>query len=402
MFKTTIITSLGILLMLTNFSYASSGKLVLTQNTTLSEDHSDGQIVLMAPGIKLDCAGFKLIATSSTFPGDGSPVSFVMTVRDNTSIENCKMEGGTTIHSAVGIALRSNGNTVKNNTMNNVSIGIDANLSNGNTINGNSVTNANLGYLIYRSNNNNVYDNTATDVVRSGLVVGPFVNGMGFAILDSSFNSMHDNKSTRAYEGFVVDSSGLTATTNNVLDNNTAIGSTSVSLDNGGFRLGGTADYKSSNNILQACSAIEGASVGFVVVKASKNELFENNANKNGDHGYLIDRSDNIRMTKNTASLNGLSGFSLKNSSGFMMKENTASSSLLGFHFLNSSNSNGLGVKENVVSSNGTGLKIENSQNILFLKNIIAGSETIDINQDAASTGNTYKDNKFGSSVGVP
>ncbi len=162
---------LGLVLVATVFTFsismspvdATTGTLVVSADTTLTENHN-GNIVIDADGVTLDCAGFSVT-------GSGSGSGIVLATKTGVTVKNCNVTGF-----IVGIFLLSfsNSNTLTDNTASNNSVGILLGLSSGNTLTDNTASNNNIGIRLFRSSGNTLTDNTASN------------NGIGFFVVSAS------------------------------------------------------------------------------------------------------------------------------------------------------------------------------------------------------------------------
>jgi parallel beta-helix repeat protein len=118
----------------------TSGTLVITSNTTLTEDHH-GSIVIEADGVTLDCAGFRVVGPSSD-PSiqDG----IVVALRTGVTIRNCTVEG---FPRGIILATSSGTTVVHNRLIGNGDNGLYLSNSDGSVITENVATgNSGSGY----------------------------------------------------------------------------------------------------------------------------------------------------------------------------------------------------------------------------------------------------------------
>ena len=128
--------------------YGTSGNLIITTDTILTEDHL-GSIFILADGVTLDC-------DSHTVTGSGSLTGIGLDGRTGVTIRNCNVT-----NFVFGFNLtRSSGITLEGNT---------ASLNSGN------------GFILQVSSNNILFDNTANNNVN------------GFAMFESSENLLEGN-----------------------------------------------------------------------------------------------------------------------------------------------------------------------------------------------------------------
>src|SRR4051794_29183009 len=161
----------------TALASASSGVLVVTSNTTLSEDHQ-GQIVIAADGVTLDCA-------RHVVSGPG-PFGILLSGRSGVTVKNCDVTG---FGHGIGV-LSSNGNTFTNNVSHDNSLtgfafdqGGSANRLAGNTARGNGGN----GFQIVGQSNMTLENNTA---VANG-------DTAGIALGFSNNNVLRQNRSSQ-------------------------------------------------------------------------------------------------------------------------------------------------------------------------------------------------------------
>jgi len=208
----------------------TTGTLIITEDTTLTEDHLD-RIVVVANGVTLDCKGFS-VTGSGRFSGVG--ISIFST---GVTIKECHVSNffeGFRLHPS------SSDNILIRNTANN-------NFSN--------------GFAIQTSSRNIFKKNTSND---NG--VNFTFGGAGFAFDSSSDNVLKQNTSTgNITNGFAFGHSfGPSPSTGNVLEKNTAI-------DNGnwGFVLVSGA----SNNVLKKNTSTNNSIDGFNLQSSHGNIL---------------------------------------------------------------------------------------------------------------------------------
>jgi len=195
-------------------AFATSGTLTITSDTKLTEDHN-GNIVIGADNVILDCKGFSVIGT-----GSGNGIS--LSSRTGVTVKNC-----TVMDFNVGIRfLNSDNNTLEKNTANDNSRGIrflnsDNNTLEKNTANGNS----NNGIDIRNSDENTLEKNTVENNVRDGFLVNSVSN-------DNTFTK--NNSNDNGGFGILDFSSGTgTAGTTNTYNKNECSGNTGSSDPSG-------------------------------------------------------------------------------------------------------------------------------------------------------------------------
>lgn len=210
------------------------GTLFLTESTTLIQNH-DGNIVIGADNITLDCAGHTL-----TGPGRTSGVAGIdVNQRTGVTVKNCILRDfndAFRVHDSSGnsfidntmatlrqgfILIRSDDNVLRGNMVSDANdfFGIQLDRSNGNTLTDNTVVESEHGFILYNSDNNTLTGNTAS---RNTTGVGGRVGGNGFGVsVDSNFNLLSGNVSTDNIVGFAVfdDATGNTLSNNQALRN---------------------------------------------------------------------------------------------------------------------------------------------------------------------------------------
>jgi parallel beta-helix repeat protein len=258
----------------------------VTTDTTLTEDH-DGNIVIDADNVTLDCAGHTVMGTGT----DGSAGTGVsIQGRTNVTVKNCHVTnffqgfavGGSTAIDLTENSANSNGEgfavdgpstdvTLEGNTANNNnSWGFIVASASGNTLIGNEASgNGANGFVLDTASDNELDSNEASG------------NGAHqFALGDSHQNHLLNNTSGGgAGDGFALMQS----------DGNTLEGNTATSSDEtAGFTLG-----NSSDNVLMRNVAEGNAGNGFHVFFASSGNSFTaNSSHANGFSGFHDDTVD--------------------------------------------------------------------------------------------------------------
>jgi parallel beta-helix repeat protein len=234
----------------------------ITSDTTLTEDHN-GQIVIIADDVTLDCDGYKVT-------GIGSGIGIDMNGRSGVTVRNCDVSGfaaginlsltdeslieDNSVHDNVGgdfpcgiVVRNSPNNIVRNNVASrNGADGIhvisgvtppdsDGNTIEGNTFTGNGRTNSDrFGILVAWSNNNTVRDNIASKNPGGGISlhyadsnsvyrnvtddngVVEDGNGAGIGLFGSNSNTVSDNEASgNALSGISVADGGNNVFTSN-------------------------------------------------------------------------------------------------------------------------------------------------------------------------------------------
>jgi parallel beta-helix repeat protein len=169
----------------------TTGTLVITTDTTLTEDH-DGPISIVADGVTLDCDGH---AVSGYDSEEG--VGILLRGVSGATVKNCTVFGD-----VVGILIDdSHNNTVKNNV---ATGGLDSAFridgGTGNTLKGNHAEfSGSHGFELAFASHNTLLRNTS----ENNHFVSP--NGAGFAINDYSHsNVLRDNEATSNFSGLLL------------------------------------------------------------------------------------------------------------------------------------------------------------------------------------------------------
>jgi len=286
---------------------ATSGTLVVTSDTTLSEDHS-GNLVIGADGVTLDCAGH-LIAGAGWAGID-------LTGRTGVTIRNCRVSGFT-----VGVWLNgSSGNAIVGNTTSGNANGILLfGGSSTNVVRGND-TSGNVDYGIFLddgSNANTVAGNVANGMQYSGIFllnvsddtlsgntassnggapVGPLDAGQGIYL----FNADHTTLDGNSASGNVSDGFQLRFSTGNRLTGD----------DGSRNQRDGIALWDSSSgNTVDGATLNGNTSDGAQVVISPSNTLSNSTGNGNGAYGFDVNRSNNVTFAGNRAADNTYGGF---------------------------------------------------------------------------------------------
>ena len=230
---------------------ASSGTLVITSNTTLTEDRT-GSIIVARNGITLDCAGHTVTGT-----GPGSATGVELTGRNNVTVEDCHV----TNFDRGFLVVETSGSTFLNNVAeNNQLSGFDLFDSSGDALIGNRAD-GNLvhGFSAVGGGNHTAKGNSASGNAHTG-----------FNFISSANNTIKENLSTDNGDNGI----DINASSGNEVRGNTATG-------NGLFGI--------------ALSSF-----------AHDNTVKDNVASGNGEFGIVLFDASNNRMTGNTALSNGV------------------------------------------------------------------------------------------------
>jgi parallel beta-helix repeat protein len=394
---------------------ATSGTLVITANTTLTEDHN-GTISIWADDVTLDCADHRI-------SGPGS-AGIRIDSRRGITVRNCDVSGffhgivmlgasettvsGNRAHdnTAAGIVMDQNsmsnivaGNTVVANGHN----GIQISFSHGNTIRGNRAENnaGTGGIALGGSNDNVVSGNTSTGNANFGIT------------LDGAGNSVASNVVTS--NGTIGSFGGGIAVFANSTDS--LITDNLVSENNEGIRLHGADRAVVSGN-----RALGNRGFGFVVLESNNGDVIENAARGNGGVGFLLESSSQNALRSNKARDNAEPGFwlrvganenvlednhAIRNSEGFVVDIQSTRNTLIANTALENQNtgywvrdgSHGTVMRRNLSQANTWGIVVWDIESSTFEANSIMrnggggiGLERADGNElvGNATNGNYY------------
>jgi parallel beta-helix repeat protein len=309
---------------------ATSGELIITSDTMLTEDH-DGTIVVRADGVTLDCGGHTVSGHRWLW--------YVILVDgyDDVGIRNCLVTDGLNGIAVVGLSERTlvAGNTAFDNEAAGIAadravgtriIGNEASQNGGNGIqvidvtgvnvtgnaswqNGRGIGTAGADTGVFRENT--LHDNrgpglsferSAGNVVDSNLATR---NGDGFAVLASSMgNRLTSNlASANDLSGFLLDDAHGNTLTGNV----SRLNGFSPDEARTGFDV-----WHSSGNLLRRNRSAANASNGYYAFESSNNTFHANTATRNTHNGFgLDDGARSNTLIDNLAVGNGESGFFL-------------------------------------------------------------------------------------------
>jgi parallel beta-helix repeat protein len=302
---------------------ATSGTMAITSDTTLTEDH-EGNIVVDADGVTLDCAGHTVTST-------GAEQAIHVDAHSDVTIRNCLVTNpygngiavtgyaertlvvaNTAYDSAnAGIAADQAVDTriIRNTASDNAGNGIQVIDATGVLLNGNSVSgNEDWGIATAEASDGVFRGNTANDNGMDGFGLGNSTgitlrsndargNGRyGFSLWRSQDCVVSGNTARRNSDGF-----GLSRSSQNVLTQNT-------SVENG---MNGFLVFASDDNVLrsnvsnrnhQDHKAAEGA--GFQSVRSDRNVYTGNVAFANDDGFVLWVNSNQNTFARNEACRN--------------------------------------------------------------------------------------------------
>ena len=335
---------------------ATSGTLVITENTVLSEDHY-GYIAITADNVTLDCAGHTVMA-----PGPPQQ-SGAIEVFGGTgvTVKHCTVVGSPV--NGIYAGGSSNSRYEDNVLQGNANHGIHIDSASGNVVVGNTIRgNGALGI---------VFTAMVDSEIRSN-VVEDNVNWAGIALFaDSQRITVVGNTARRNAFGFLIESgSGSNTVTANTAQQNLLEG----------FALTG-----STANVLTGNTANNNGAEGILLIDADDNQLMGNVANRNGDHESnvyagiaLVSGSSGNTLDGNTANGNADVGLVVESSDSNVLTRNTA-------------NANG---------RIGFDVRLGSSFNTLR-GNTARRNEVLDAVDDLTGTGNVWSNNSFGTTSGI-
>jgi parallel beta-helix repeat protein len=235
-----------VLTVLAPAAQGTSGTMVVTSDTTLTEDH-DGNIVIDADDVTLDCAGFSV-------NGNGEGTGIVIDAHTGVTITKCVVAGH---NEGIAVVASSDVRLIDNLAQGNVANGFNVVGSSGSTFTGNrAIANDLNGFEVRRSDGNVFKGNTARG---SG--------DWGFAFVRSSRNILRDNESLR---------------------------------NQGGFSL----IRRSERNVLRSNKANHNLATGITAWRSGRGVWDKNRAMENGRFGFLLS-ANYYTVTRNAACRNG-------------------------------------------------------------------------------------------------
>jgi len=261
----------------------SSGTLIITSNTTLTENHH-GTIVIDADNVTLDCAGDTVFGPGEPGYSGGINVGYL---RTGVTVTQCTVTGFDV--NGIFAAAASNGRYEANIIYGNAANGMHLDNGSNNIVVGNtSRSSGGIGIVLTRSSGSRIEGNRVED------------NSVwaGIALFDGSHdNVVLQNTAVRNGLGFLLEN-----TVGNELRGNTA------NLNDGsGFLLIRGAN----DNVLESNTANRNGSGVTVTEGSSANTIRNNVANRNTHDGFTIYKSDRNGFTGNTANNNDTFGFVL-------------------------------------------------------------------------------------------
>lgn len=269
---------------------ATSGTLIITSNTTLTEDHQ-GNIHIAADNVTLDCANHTVFGPGVPGFSGGIDVAGGLT---GVTVKRCNVTGFDDVNGVFGGGGASNGRYEANTLYGNGNHGMHLDSGSGYVVVGNtSRDNGAIGIVLTGA--------TQSRIAGNAVVSNP--NWAGIALFDGSHdNIVAGNIASRNALGILLENNSF----DNELSDNTA-------TSNGqGFALfQGAAD-----NILESNTANRN-DTGFAIADSSGNLIRSNVANRNATHGFELIRSNSNMLTANTANSNGAIGFLASEGSSF-------------------------------------------------------------------------------------
>ena len=279
----TVVLAISMLPMLTTSpAQASSGTMVITTNTTLTEDHW-GNILVDASKVTLDCAGHTV--SGPGVPGFNGGIE-VAGGLSGVTVRRCKVTGFS-VNGIYGGGGASDGRFDANVSYSNGNHGMHLDVGSGYVVLGNTCrSNGAIGIVLTGGTKSWIVQNTVEDNH----------NWAGIALFDGSHdNLILGNTARRNGAGVVLDG----ATNNQLRFNNAS------SNDNQGFQL-----IRSANHNLIEFNIADQNVIGFQMTDGSaSNELRNNQANCNASSGFEVFQSNENKFKKNEADKNGNYGF---------------------------------------------------------------------------------------------
>jgi parallel beta-helix repeat protein len=355
LYRVLVFLGLGVsVLALVAPAQATSGTLVITSSTTLTEDHF-GTIHIVADNVTLDGNGFTVHGPTSSGNGLVNVTNVSGVTVKNLMITGSQVNG---LYAENGADLR----VERNMFIENVNHGVHLHEIVGGAMVANmSRANQGLGFVWTQSRDVLITNNTALE------------NGLhGFSLLDGS-------------------------------NGNTVVGNTSLKNGLTGFLVLDSDDTTATANTAQ----LNGRR-GFIVANAAQTALYNNTANRNAAEGFLLSAAENSTLTGNTSNLNGdpvqlfFAGFALLNgSSGNELRDNSANrNGDVGF-VVEASNENTL--TGNSANANGRiGFEVRSGSSFNIIEqNAAHNNALVDASDDQSGIGNVWTNNTFGTSQGI-
>jgi len=262
-------------------AWASSGTLVISSNTMLTEDHF-GNILITGNKITLDCNGHVVIGPG--VPGFNGGIE-VAGGLSGVTVRRCKVTG----FGVNGIFVGGggiDGRYEDNITYGNQNHGIHVDGASGCLVlNNTSRSNGAIGIVLTGATRSWILHNTVEDNI----------NWAGIALFDGSHdNVLLDNTARRNSDGYILD----------VVQNNELRLNRAISNSAHGFFI-----RDSQNDLVDSNTANQNL-IGFEFTEGSNANNIQNNvADLNASDGFRVFMSDKNNLTGNTANSNGNVGF---------------------------------------------------------------------------------------------
>lgn len=311
---------------------ADTPTLVITSNTTFTEDHIGG-VWMGADDITLDCAGHTISA-----PPEGGYFGVSVYYQSNVTIKNCRVTGFT---QGINVDHTSGVRVLGNTSFANSGSGFFIPESTGTVLDGNVAANNCQGIVISASTGITVTNNRVDGSCRDGIVLdlssgNTLVgnesrgNGRGLVMVSShdnvvASNTFEDNREEEAGWGvLVIGSSGNTFTGN-------------LTARNGadGFRL----EEGSNGNVLRENTATGNVGPGVSLSNSDDNVVGANRLVQNDAEGLAIRGSDDSVLRQNVISNNAAGGITLTAAVGTYATGNLIARNALGVGLNGSSDS---------------------------------------------------------------
>jgi parallel beta-helix repeat protein len=351
---------------------SSSGTLIITSTTTLTEDHY-GNIVIQANNVALDCAGHTVFGPGVSGLSGGIQIDGGTGV----TVRNCAVTGFAVNGIFAGGA--SDGRYEANIVYGNGANGIHLDFGSGNVVLGNtSRSSGGIGIVLTRSTQSRIEGDTV-----DGNAVWA-----GIGLLNNSHdNVVSHNVATRNSIGFLLDD----AANANELRANIARVNT----------LYGFLMRASTNNLVVANTSLQNA-IGFLVWGGSANQFRGNTANLNSAQGFQLIRGvSHSSLDSNTANRNLIGIEVTDGSNADTVSRNVANENTFeGFKFFMT---NGNLVMANTGNRNSTFgfLVFGGSSFNTLIGNVGHANHLFDALYDGSGTGNAWTSNNFGTTSGI-
>lgn len=323
----------------------TSGTLVITADTTLTEDHQ-GSIVIAADGVTLDCDGHTI--TGPAEQGQQDSGVFVLS-RTDVTVEDCLATGftqGIEVADSEGVSIIDN----------------------------QAFANPGNGFFIVRSSRTTLMGNVSTG---NGLVYP----GAGYTFDESTQSYVADNGATGNDGGVWLHWAHENTFDGNTLDGNgSGLGadgsernvfvSNSFSHNDGP----GIDTIYSHSNTFRTNDVAENGGRGITLESSSDNRLVKNWVYENGEQGIGVGSSYNTTLRANRVVRSGEDGVALWSSNNSLLSKNVLRGNRLG---LGLNGSYGNVVADNLFIKNHPywGVLLVDSSNNRFVDNVATGNK---------------------------